>query len=150
MSALNQVISLVKPHVSDQQFANRKATRFFLTWFSLVSVVLYGGAYLMLGAWASPEYATACWFGMALCTLMSGISFFITEWAVDLPNEVFYGIAFGSVVVRIFTALFAFAIAQFAFHMHPIGMVVGMMTTYFSYLVIEIVYIHRKALKRGH
>lgn len=144
------MISLVKPHVSEKQFANRRATRFFLTWFTLVSVILYGGAYIMLNLWATPEYATATWFGMALCTLMSGISFFITEWAVDLPNEVFYGVAFGSVLVRIFTALFAFAIAQFAFHMHPIGMVAGMMTAYFSYLVIEIVYIHRKAIKRGH
>jgi ABC-type uncharacterized transport system permease subunit len=104
----------------------------------------------MLNAWASPEYTTACWFGMALCTLMSAVSFFITEWSVDLPNDVFFGVAFGSVVVRIFTALFAFMIAQFAFNMHSIGMVVGMFATYFSYLVIEIVYIHKKALKRGH
>jgi uncharacterized membrane protein YecN with MAPEG domain len=30
------------------------------------------------------------------------------------------------------------------------GMAFGMFATYFSYLVIEIAYIHKKSLKRGH
>lgn len=86
---------------------------------------------------------------MALCTITSVVSFFLTEWAIDMPTPVFLGIAFGSVVVRIFLLLFAFAIGQFVMKMHPMGMALGMFATYFAYLVIEIAYIHKKALKNG-
>ena len=150
MSAIGQVIDLIQPHAQSAKVANRQATRFFLTWFSILSVVLYGGATLLMNASATDAFTFACYFGMTLCTVSSVISFFITEWAIDLPSEAFFGVAFGSVVVRIFTLLFAFAIGQFVFKMDSIGMAFGMFATYFSYLVIEITYIHKKSLKRGH
>jgi hypothetical protein len=150
LSAIGQVIDLIQPHTQSNKVANRKATRFFLFWFPLVSVVLYGGGTLLMNAFASDAFTFACYFGMALCTVSSVISFFITEWAIDLPNEAFFGVAFGSIVVRIFTLLFAFAIGQFVFKMDSMGMAFGMFATYFSYLVIEIAYIHKKSLKRGH
>jgi hypothetical protein len=149
-AALVEIVELLRPHVSERKLANRKARSFFLFWFPVVSIVLYGGGTLLMNAFSSESFRTAAYFGLGLCTVSSIISFFITEWAVDLPDNVFFGVAFGSVVVRIFTLLFAFAIAQFVFKMNPMGMVSGMFSAYFSYLVIEIAYIHKKSLKRGH
>jgi hypothetical protein len=150
LSALVQVVELIRPHVSDRKIASRRATRFFLVWFPIVSAVLYGGGTLLMNAVSTESFRTAAYFGLGLCTVSSIISFFITEWAVDLPNNVFFGVAFGSVFVRIFTLLFAFAIAQFVFKMNPMGMVSGMFSAYFSYLAIEITYIHKKSLNNGH
>ena len=149
MSAINEAIQLVRPHVKSNPLASRAATRFFLFWFPLVSVVLYGGGALLMNSFSTADFQYACYFGMGLCTITSVISFFITEWAIDMPTPVFLGIGFGSIFVRIFTLLFAFTIGQFFMKMNPMGMAFGMFATYFSYLVIEIAYIHKKALTRG-
>lgn len=84
-----------------------------------------------------------------LCTVTSVASFFLTEWAIDQPNDIFFGVAIGSIFVRIFGLVVAFAMCQFLFKINSIGLVTGMFASYFSYLVIEIIYIHKKSLIRG-
>ncbi|MEP7235088.1 MAG: hypothetical protein ABI778_07310 [Ignavibacteriota bacterium] len=148
MSAIIQAIQLVRPRTT-QASISREATRFFLVWFGAVSVVLYGGGTLLMNASANDAFRTACFIGMALCTLTSVVSFFVTEWAIDQPNDIFFGVAIGSIFVRIFGLVVAFGMCQFLIKIEPIGLVSGMLTSYFSYLVIEIMYIHKKSLTRG-
>jgi hypothetical protein len=128
---------------------SRQASVFFVKWFLLLSAVLYGGGTLAMNLWASEAFRASCYFGMGLCTLTSVISFFVTEWAIDQPNDIFFGVAISSVFVRIFGLVLTFGICQFLFKMNPIGLVTGMFTSYFSYLVVEITYIHKKSLSRG-
>ena len=68
---------------------------------------------------------------------------------MDKPMDVFLGVALGSVFVRLFSLIFAFAIGQFFLKMNVFGMATGMFTAYFSYLVVEISYFHKKQLIRG-
>jgi hypothetical protein len=128
---------------------SRQASKFFVKWFVLLSVVLYGGGTLAMNFWADGAFKTACYFGMGLCTVTSIASFFITEWAIDQPKDIFFGVALGSIFVRIFGLVVAFGLCQFLFKMNPMGLVSGMFVTYFSYLVVEISYIHKKSLTRG-
>lgn len=148
MSAILQAIQLVRPRQS-QPAISREATRFFIVWFGMFSVVLYGGGTLLMNAFSSQAFASACYVGMALCTITSVASFFLTEWAIDQPNDIFFGVAISSIFVRIFGLVVAFGMCQFLFKINPIGLVTGMFTSYFSYLVIEIIYIHKKSLTRG-
>jgi hypothetical protein len=148
MSSINQVMHILKP-VDSKPLISREATKYFLLWFSGLSVVLYGVGSYALFTFADPAFRVACFTGMALCTLMSIISFLLIESAMDKPNDLFMGIAFGSIFVRIFTAVFAFGFAQFVLKLAPFGMATGMLVTYFSYLVIELIYIHKKQLDRG-
>jgi hypothetical protein len=148
LSAIIQAIQLVRPHVSKSAIS-REATRFFLVWFVLLSVVLYGGGTFLMNLSASEAFKSACYIGMALCTVTSIASFFLTEWAIDQPNDIFFGVAIGSIFVRIFGLVMAFALCQFLLKINPIGLVSGMFVSYFSYLVVEIIYIHKKSLTRG-
>ena len=148
MSAIVQAIQLVRPHVSRSSIS-RQATRFFLIWFGLLSVVLFGGGTLLMNLWAEETFKSAFYLGVALCTLTSVISFYLTEWAIDQPNDIFFGVAIGSIFVRIFGLVIAFGMCQFLFKINSIGLVTGMFASYFSYLVVEIIYIHKKSLSRG-
>src|SRR5690242_1062550 len=112
MSSINQVMHLLKPAES-KPLVSREATKYFLVWFSLTSVVLYGAGSLALFEYATASFRLACYVGMALCTLTSVVSFLLTESAMDKPNDLFIGIAFGSIFVRLFTLVFAFAFGQF-------------------------------------
>lgn len=148
MSAIIQAYQLIRPAQSRASIS-REATRFFLIWFGLLSAVLYGGGTLVMNAFSTATFTSACYIGMAMCTLTSVASFFITEWAIDQPNDIFFGVAIASIFVRIFGLVLAFGMAQFLFKINPIGLVTGMFTSYFSYLVVEIIYIHKKSLTRG-
>ena len=148
MSAILQAIQLVRPRTS-QAAISREATRFFLIWFGLLSVVLYGGGTLIMNLFSSEAFRSACYIGMGLCTVTSVASFFLTEWAIDQPNDIFFGVAISSIFVRIFGLVVAFGVCQFLFKVNPIGVVTGMLISYFSYLAVEIIYIHKKSLTRG-
>ncbi len=139
---------MVRPRTSGSAIS-REATRFFLVWFGLLSAVLYGGGTLVMNLFSNETFRTACYVGMGLCTVTSVASFFLTEWAIDQPNDIFFGVAISSIFVRIFGLVVAFGMCQFLFKINPIGLVTGMFASYFSYLVIEIIYIHKKSLTRG-
>ncbi len=148
MSSLQQVIRMVRP-AQAQPVLSREATRYFLVWFSALTFVLYGGGSWALSTYADHAFSLACYVGMGLCTVTSIVSFLLVEWSMDKPNDLFLGIAFGSIFVRIFTLLFAFAFGQFLLKLSVFGMVTGMFVTYFSYLIVELAYIHKKQLDRG-
>jgi len=148
LSAIVQAIQLVRPHVSRSSIS-RQATRFFITWFALLSAVLYGGGLFVMNTWATAAFANAFYIGVGICTLTSIASFYLTEWAIDQPNDIFFGVAIGSIFVRIFGLVTFFGMCQFLFKINSIGLVTGMFASYFSYLVVEIIYIHKKSLKRG-
>jgi len=148
LSAIIQAIQLVHPRAS-QPNISREATRFFIVWFGMLSVVLYGGGTLIMNFASNEAFRTACYIGMGLCTFTSVASFFLTEWAIGQPNDIFFGVAIASIFVRIFGLVMAFALCQFLLKINPIGLVSGMFVSYFSYLVVEIIYIHKKSLTRG-
>jgi hypothetical protein len=148
LSAIIQAIQLIKP--SEPQVAiSREAKRFFIVWFGLLSVVLYGSGMLFMNFWANKSFESAFYVGMALCTITSIASFFLAEWVVDQPKDIFIAVAISSVFVRIFALVVAFGVCQFLFKLNPMGLVTGMLISYFSYLVVEIIYIHKKSLTRG-
>lgn len=126
----------------------QKASRYFLIRFFLVTVVLYSIAGAISYLWA-PELAKPFFYGMALCTVTTFISFLITEWAFDQPNGIFYPVAFGSIAVRMFNLLLAITLGLAVLKFSPGALIGGMLVTYFSYLVIEIMYVHNKALLIG-
>jgi hypothetical protein len=115
----------------------------------MLSVVLYGGGTILMNLMAPDTFKTACYIGIAICTVSSVASFFLTEWAIDQPNDIFLGVALGSIFVRVFGLVLAFGMCQFLFKLNSIGLVTGMFGSYFSYLVVEIIYIHKKSLSRG-
>jgi hypothetical protein len=149
LSALAEAIELIRPQDSER-LLSREATKYFVVWFTALTVVLYGAGSIALFQWADNSYRIACYVGMGLCTVTSLFSFILTEWAIEhKSNELFLGVALGSIFVRLFTLLFAFAIGEFLLKLNVMGMVTGMFVAYFSYLVVELAYFHKKQLVRG-
>lgn len=128
---------------------SKQAARGFVIWFSGVSIALYLTVAIATSIYSTANFTKAAIFGMALCTVSSIISFLITEWAFDQPKEVFMSVALGMVIVRMFNLLFAFAVGLFFLKFDAIGMAAGMIINYFTYLVVEIMYVHKKGLLIG-
>ncbi len=91
----------------------------------------------------------ACYFGMALPIITSFVSFLVTEWAFEQPTMMFMMVALMSMVLRMFNLLLAFCVGFIILKMNPAGLIIGLLATYFSYLTIEIAYIHNKGKLLG-
>ncbi len=85
-----------------------------------------------------------CYFGMALPIITSFISFLVTEWAFEQPTMMFMMVAIMSMILRMFNLLLAFCVGFIILKMNPAGVIIGLLVTYFSYLTIEIAYMHNK------
>jgi hypothetical protein len=84
-------------------------------------------------------------YGLVLSCVSSLVSYLVMESAYHHKNGSFMGVALGSIIMRMFNLLFAFAIGLYVIKFNSTGMVVGMFLSYFSYLVVEIAYLHAKA-----
>ena len=110
--------------------------------------LLFFGSVLMY-FFASAGFMKACYFGMALPVITSFVSFLVTEWAFEQPNMMFMMVSILSLVVRMFNLLIAFCVGYIILKMNAAGVIIGLLITYFSYLVIEIAYIHNKGKLLG-
>lgn len=128
---------------------SQEATRYFVQRFFLVTFVLCAGGSVALWLFASPAFSTGCYFGMALPILTSFISFLVTEWAFEQPNAMFIMVATMSIVLRMFNLLIAFCVGYLILKLNAGGVIVGLLVAYFSYLVIEIAYVHNKGKLLG-
>ena len=81
---------------------------------------------------------------MAVPILTSFVSFLVTEWAFEQPSIVFMTVAVLSLVIRMFNLLLSFCVGYLILKMSPGGVIIGLLGSYFSYLVIEIAYVHNK------
>ncbi len=128
---------------------SQEASRYFLQrYFLLTSGLLIIGSILMY-FFASTSFMVACYFGMSMPIITSFISFLVTEWAFDQPSPMFVMVAPMSMVIRMFNLLIAFCVGHIILKMNLPGMIVGLLVTYFSYLIIEIAYIHNKGKLLG-
>lgn len=134
--------------LSAQQLKAIRAGKSFLLQYFLLTFALFSlTSYLYSNtSWGSTN---ALWFGIALCTSTSFISFLLTEWAYRQPTAIFLMVSMGSVVVRLFNLALAFGAGQFFLEFDPMALAASLLGSYFSYLVIEILYIHNKALIEG-
>ena len=128
---------------------SKEASRYFLQrYFLLTSGLLIIGSILMY-FFASASFMTACYFGMAMPIVTSFISFLVTEWAFEQPSPMFVMVAIMSVIIRMFNLLIAFCVGDIILKMNLPGIIIGLLVTYFSYLIIEIAYIHNKGTLLG-
>ena len=128
---------------------SKKESRYFLQrYFLLTSGLLIIGSILMY-FFASASFMTACYFGMAMPIVTSFISFLVTEWAFEQPSPMFVMVAIMSVIIRMFNLLIAFCVGDIILKMNLPGIIIGLLVTYFSYLIIEIAYIHNKGTLLG-
>ena len=134
--------------VSQQQLnvalLEKQASRFFLLRFGFVTALLGMFAGYAFYSWGT-AFVYATLYGNLLSTVSSFVSYLVMESAYNHKNSGFMGIALGSIIMRMFNLLFAFAIGLYAIQFNSTGMVVGMFLSYFSYLVVEIAYLHSKA-----
>ncbi|MDP4199755.1 MAG: hypothetical protein Q8922_04030 [Bacteroidota bacterium] len=129
--------------------ASQEATRFFLRQYYRLTFALVAVATVLMYFLATPAFMQACYFGMAFPIVTSFVSFLITEWAFEQPNMIFFTVAIMSVIVRMFNLLIAFCVGYLILKMNGAGVIIGLLATYFSYLVIEIAYIHNKGKLLG-
>lgn len=134
----------------ERTLLSQQASRYFLIRFAIITLVLCVGSYFLLHSLSTPAFQSAYYFGVVICVLSSALSFFLTEWAFDQPRDIFMGVALGSITVRMFNLLFAFAIGVFFIKFNTTGLAIGMFVSYFSLLVIEIAYVHNKGLLSGY
>lgn len=93
---------------------------------------------------ANAAFMKACYFGMSLPIITSFVSFLVTEWAFEQPDMMFMMVAIMSIIIRMFNLLLAFCVGYLILKMNPAGVLIGLLVTYFTYLVIEIAYVHNK------
>jgi hypothetical protein len=128
---------------------SQEASRYFIQrYFLMTGGLLFVGSVLMYFL-ASPAFMKACYFGMALPVVTSFLSFLVTEWAYEQPTMMFMMVALMSLVLRMFNLLLAFCVGFIILKMNPAGVIIGLLVTYFSYLTIEIAYIHNKGKLLG-
>ena len=134
--------------LSANELKSLKAGKAFLVQYALLTVALFGAAFFAYSnfAWA---HTNALWFGILLCTSTSFVSFMLTEWAYHQPTGIFLMVSMGSVVVRLFNLAIAFGLGQFFLGFNPMALAASLLVSYFSYFVIEVLYIHNKALTDG-
>jgi hypothetical protein len=142
----------IKTHVltAAEQLLSKKATRFYVQWFVTLTIIQFGLAALLLNAFATPAFRYACFFGMAFPAATSFISFLLSEWAFEQPTLIFMAVAMGGMVVRMFNLLLVFAVGFIVIKFSVIGLLVGLLGAFLTYMVIEIMYIHNKGSLLGH
>jgi hypothetical protein len=142
-------IAVEAPRSVASMLAAQEASRYFIKQYFRVTFGLLGLGSLSLYLFASPEFTRACYFGMAFPIVTSFISFLITEWAFEQPTMIFFTVSIMSLVIRMFNLLLAFCVGFIVLKMNGAGVIIGLLVTYFSYMVIEIAYIHNKGKLLG-
>ena len=128
---------------------SQEASRYFLRSYFLLTGGLLFASSLLMYFFANASFMKAFYFGMSLPIITSFVSFLVTEWAFEQPSTMFMMIAVMSMVVRMFNLLIAFCVGYLILKMNPAGVIIGLLVTYFSYLVIEISYVHNKGKLLG-
>lgn len=131
------------------RLVSQEASRFFIQRFFLLTGALLFVSSVLMYLFASAAFMRACYFGMSLPILTSFASFLVTEWAFEQPNGMFLMVAIMSIVIRMFNLLLAFCVGYLILKLNVAGVLVGLLVTYFSYLAIEISYVHNKGRLLG-
>jgi hypothetical protein len=135
---------LPSPKNAADLLLSQEASRYFIQrYFLMTGAILFVSSALMY-FFATPAFMKACYFGMALPIITSFVSFLVTEWAFEQPTMMFMMVAMMSMVLRMFNLLLAFCVGFIILKMNPAGLIIGLLATYFSYLTIEIAYMHNK------
>lgn len=145
-SGLSQVVELRKTIVlsAADQLLSKAQSRFFVLRFFGLSIVLFGVAAILTSALSTSAFRTALYYGMAVPTIASFLSFLVSEWAFEQPTGIFIGVSVGAMVLRVCNLLFAFVMGLLVFKLNASGLLFGLLGTYFSLSVIEIAYFHNK------
>lgn len=138
------VAVLAAPRSAADLLLSQEASRYFLQRYFLMTGALLFVASTLMYFFASPAFMKACYFGMALPIVTSFVSFLVTEWAFEQPTMMFMMVAIMSMILRMFNLLLAFCVGFIILKMSPAGVIIGLLATYFSYLTIEIAYMHNK------
>jgi hypothetical protein len=127
----------------------QEASRYFLQRYFAITFGILSISTVLMFLFATPAFRTACYFGMAFPIVSSFVSFLVTEWAYEQPSVLFMTVSILSIVVRMFNLLIAFCVGYLIMKMNPAGVLIGLLATYFSYLAIEIAYVHNKGKLLG-
>lgn len=135
--------------LSAQELKSLKAGKAFLIQYAVLTAALFGAGFLTYLSfdWA---HTNALWYGIILCTSTSFVGFMLTEWAYHQTTSVFLIVALGSIVVRLFNLTAAFAVGIALLKFPPAALIVSLLVSYIAYLVIEVLYLHHRALADGH
>jgi hypothetical protein len=144
-----KAITATPSHTVADLLLSQEASRYFMQRFFAITFGLLAISTVSMFLFASPAFRTACYFGMAFPIISSFISFLVTEWAFEQPGVLFVTVALLSMVIRMFNLLIAFCIAFIILKMNAGGLIIGLLVTYFSYLVLEIAYVHNKGKLLG-
>jgi hypothetical protein len=137
-------VAIPSPRNAADLLLSQEASRYFIQrYFLMTGGLLFVGSILMY-FFASPAFMKACYFGMSLPIITSFVSFLVTEWAFEQPTMMFMMVAIMSMILRMFNLLLAFCVGFIILKMNPAGVIIGLLVTYFSYLTIEIAYMHNK------
>lgn len=142
-------IAAPAPQKVSDLLLSQEATRYFIQRYLMLTFGILTSASLLMYFFATPSFTKACYFGMALPIVTSLISFLITEWAFEQPSAMFMMVSIMSIIIRMFNLLIAFCVGYLILKMNPAGVIIGLLVTYFSYLVIEIAYVHNKGKLLG-
>jgi hypothetical protein len=145
----NGAIAIPSPRNAADLLLSQEASRYFIQRYFLMSGAILFVSSVLMYFFASPAFMKACYFGMALPIITSFVSFLVTEWAFEQPTMMFMMVALMSMVLRMFNLLLAFCVGFIILKMNPAGLIIGLLATYFSYLTIEIAYIHNKGKLLG-
>ncbi len=142
------IVAAAPQNVADLLLSQEASKYFIQRFFAMTFGFLMVGTLLMF-LFATPAFRTACYFGMAFPIISSFISFLVTEWAFEQPGVLFVTVAILSMVIRMFNLLIVFCIGFIILKMNAGGIIIGLLATYFSYLFLEVAYVHNKGKLLG-
>jgi hypothetical protein len=142
-------LAIPSPQNAADHLLSQEASRYFIQRYFLMTGAILLVSSVLMYFFASPAFTKACYFGMALPIITSFVSFLVTEWAFEQPTMMFMMVAMMSMILRMFNLLLAFCVGFIILKMNPAGLIIGLLATYFSYLTIEIAYMHNKGKLLG-
>jgi hypothetical protein len=137
-------IAIPSPRNAANLLLSQEASRYFIQRYFLMTGGLLFISSVAMYFFASPAFMKACYFGMSLPIVTSFVSFLVSEWAFEQPTMMFMMVAIMSMILRMFNLLLAFCVGFIILKMNAAGVIIGLLVTYFSYLTIEIAYMHNK------
>lgn len=146
--AARNVADLAPKNVADI-LLSQEASRYFIRSFFLLTGGLLFASSIAMYFFATGAFMKAYYFGMAVPVATSFVSFLVTEWAFEQPTMLFMTVAVMSIMLRMFNLLIAFCVGYLILKMNAGGVIMGLLITYFSYLAIEIAYVHNKGKLLG-
>ncbi len=130
--------------MNDATESARRPDWHFPAWIAGILLAAAAAGGYPLAVRTSTEVCVAAAIGAVLSAINVFAGYLAVEYAFDKPYAVFLRVVFGGMVVRLFFMAGALMLLILGFGVEAVPLTVSMLSFYFVYLVLELIYLQKK------